>query len=189
MRGFYAGQDYLDSQINWAVSGGQAGSSLKPFALSAGIRQGFELKDTFEGNSPIEIGDTEFENQGDQDYGSAVNLITATANSINTAFIDLTDSMENGPEAIVKQANLMGVPPAPDKVKDPSYGFPNNTPGLEPECRGGTGQRHGQPDQHGQRLRDHRQRRARGRSPSSSSRSPMRTASRSTRTRSPTRWP
>ena len=131
VRGFYGGQDYLQSQLNWAVAGGQAGSSLKPFALSAGIRQGFALKDTFEGNSPIEIGDTDFENQGDQDYGSAVNLIKATANSINTAFIDLTISMENGPEAIVKQANLMGVR-RPDKVKDPMYGFPNSTPGLEP---------------------------------------------------------
>ena len=132
VRGFWAGQDYLDSQLNWAVAGGQAGSSLKPFALAAGIRQGFELKDTFEGNSPIELGDNlDFENQGDEDYGR-VNLITATKESVNTAFVDLTVSMDNGPEAVVKQANLMGIPPEPDKVKDPTFGFPNNTPGLEP---------------------------------------------------------
>ena len=136
VRGFYAGQDYLQSQLNWAVSGGQAGSSLKPFALSAGIRQGFSLKDTFDGNSPIEVGDTlEFENQGDEDFGSSVNLIKATQDSINTAFIDLTESMDNGPEAVVKQANLMGIPPELPKsgeAKDPGFGFPNNTPGLEP---------------------------------------------------------
>jgi membrane peptidoglycan carboxypeptidase len=136
VRGFWGGQDYLTSQLNWAVSGGQAGSSLKPFALAAGIRQGFALKDTFEGNSPIEVGDSEFENQGDQDYGSAVSLTKATEDSINTAYIDLTTAMDNGPEAVVKQANLMGIPPELPKSgepKDATFGFPNNTPGLRPE--------------------------------------------------------
>ncbi len=66
VRGIYGGQDYLDSQINWAVSGGQAGSTMKPSALVAAIRDGFSLKDTFEGNSPIVLDDgTDFENQGD----------------------------------------------------------------------------------------------------------------------------
>ena len=41
------------SQINWAVAGGQAGSSFKPFALAAGLKEGFSLKDTFDGNSPF----------------------------------------------------------------------------------------------------------------------------------------
>ena len=118
------------SQLNWAVAGGQAGSSLKPFALSAGIRQGFELKDTFEGNSPIEVDrHLEFENQGDEDYGSSVNLIKATENSINTAFIDLTMSMDNGPEAVVKQANLMGIPPEPGQGQGPELRLPEQHPG------------------------------------------------------------
>ena len=52
VRGIYAGQDYLDSQLNWAIEGGQAGSTFKPFALAAGIKDGFSLKDTFDGNSP-----------------------------------------------------------------------------------------------------------------------------------------
>ena len=69
VRGFYAGQDYLDSQLNWAVAGGQAGSTFKPFALATGLKQGYSLKSTFEGNSPIEVGDAEIENQGDHDYG------------------------------------------------------------------------------------------------------------------------
>src|SRR3546814_15673075 len=34
LRGFYGGQDYLDSQINWAVSGGSPGSTFKLFALA-----------------------------------------------------------------------------------------------------------------------------------------------------------
>ena len=57
-------------------------------------RTGFSLKDTFDGNSPYRARRTapRFENEGDHDYGSAVNLIKATEDSINTAFIDLTMS-------------------------------------------------------------------------------------------------
>ena len=95
--GFYGGQDYLESQINWAVAGGMAGSTMKAATDVAAIRDGFSLNDTFEGNSPIDIAGTEFENQGDTDYGSAVSMITATENSINTAFVDMVDSMDDGP--------------------------------------------------------------------------------------------
>jgi len=130
IRGFYGGQDYLQSQLNWAVAGGQAGSILKPFALAAGIKEGYSLKDTFDGNSPITIGSTDFENQGNRSYGR-VNMIKATEDSINTAFIDLTDSIPNGPEKVIKMMNAMGIPPekAPSRR---SAGFPNRTPGLEP---------------------------------------------------------
>jgi membrane peptidoglycan carboxypeptidase len=130
IRGFYGGQDYLQSQINWAVAGGQAGSILKPFAVAAGIKDGYSLRDTFDGNSPITVGDTDFENQGDRDYGS-VSLLNATANSINTAFIDLTDSMDNGPEKVIKMANALGIPPEKRTFKN-APGYPNQTPGLEP---------------------------------------------------------
>ena len=72
--GFYGGQDYLESQINWAVAGGMAGSTMKAATDVAAIRDGFSLNDTFEGNSPIDIAGTEFGNQGDTDYGSAVSM-------------------------------------------------------------------------------------------------------------------
>jgi membrane peptidoglycan carboxypeptidase len=132
VRGIYGGQDYLDSQINWAVSGGQAGSTMKPSALVAAIRDGFSLKDTFEGNSPIVLDDgTDFENQGDADYGSSISMVTATENSVNTAFIDMTDSMTNGPQKVLDAAEDLGLPPAkPTSRKAP--GFPNSSPGLEP---------------------------------------------------------
>ena len=41
MRGIFGGQDYLKSPFNWALKGGQPGSSFKPFALAAGIKAGF----------------------------------------------------------------------------------------------------------------------------------------------------
>ncbi|MDE0776264.1 MAG: transglycosylase domain-containing protein, partial [Nocardioides sp.] len=130
VRGFYAGQDYLDSQINWAVSGGQAGSTFKAFALAAAIDQGFSLRDTFEGNSPYELPDgTEVENQGDADWGSAIDMIFATEKSANTAFVDMTLKMDDGPQAIIKMANKMGIPPR-KPGKQP--GFPDSSPGLLP---------------------------------------------------------
>ena len=100
--GFYAGQNYLDSQLNWARVGGSPGSSFKPFALAAGLKEGFALKDTFDGNAPFVLpdGGGEVGNQGEgkgQSYGSAISLITATENSVNTAYVDLTTSMEEGP--------------------------------------------------------------------------------------------
>jgi membrane peptidoglycan carboxypeptidase len=130
VRGIYGGQDYLDSQINWALEGGQAGSTFKPFALAAALKSGYALKDVFDGNSPIDINGTEFENQGDQDYGSAVSLTQATQDSINTAYIDLTNSMPDGPQRIIDTANKMGIPGVePDSGIG---GFPSTTPGLEP---------------------------------------------------------
>ena len=131
VRGIFAGQDFLDSQINWAVAGGQAGSSVKPFALAAGLKAGYSLKDTFDGNSPFELenGD-EIRNEGDNDYGSAVNLLKATEDSINTAFTDLTVSMPDGPQKVLEMMNAMGIPP--NKGPGKHYGYPRASAGLDP---------------------------------------------------------
>ena len=115
LRGFYGGQDYLESQINWAVSGGQPGSTFKPFALAAGIDAGYSLKDTFEGNSPLELPDgKEVKNLGEDggtSYGKAINLIKATEDSVNTAYVDLTLGLPNGPADVVSMAEKLGIPP------------------------------------------------------------------------------
>ena len=139
LRGFYGGQDYLESQINWAVTGGAVGSTFKPFAVGAALEQGFSLKDTFDGNSPYYYngegtGDA-VRNEGSgydglgTDYGT-VSLLTATEESINTAFADLTMSMDDGPDAIMKTAEDLGIP-AWDKSQH-GYNNIDNSPGLEP---------------------------------------------------------
>jgi membrane peptidoglycan carboxypeptidase len=140
LRGIYAGQDYLESQINWAETGGAPGSSFKPFALAAGLKEGYSLKDTFDGNSPYyyngEGTGDRVRNEGTgpdglgNDYGSAVNLITATEESINTVYADLTMGMEDGPEKILETANDLGIPKW-DKSKS-GYNHLDNSPGLEP---------------------------------------------------------
>ncbi|WP_307816546.1 transglycosylase domain-containing protein [Nocardioides limicola] len=130
VRGFYAGQDFLESQINWAVAGGQAGSTFKAFAVAAGIEQGFSLKNQFDGNSPYKLPDgTVVGNQFDRSYGR-VDLTRATQDSINTAFIDMTLAMDRGPQSIVDTAVAMGIPPRENDASAP--GFPNTSPGLNP---------------------------------------------------------
>jgi membrane peptidoglycan carboxypeptidase len=120
--GFYGGQDYLKSQLNWATLGGSPGSAFKPFALAAGLKSGFSLKDTFDGNSPYTLpGGGTIVNEGEgtgTNYGSAISLLTATEQSVNTAYADLTVSMPDGPQKILDTAVDMGVP--------------RKTPGLEP---------------------------------------------------------
>jgi membrane peptidoglycan carboxypeptidase len=120
--GFYAGQDYLDSQLNWAALGGSPGSAFKPYALAAGLKAGFSLKDSFDGNSPFTFDNgAEVVNEGSgdgTDYGAAISLIQATEDSVNTAYSDLTQSIPDGPEKILKMAVDMGIP--------------RNSPGLEP---------------------------------------------------------
>lgn len=123
LRGMYAGQDYLDSQINWATAGSSPGSAFKPFALAAGLKDGYSLTSTFDGNSPYVFpdgsGQVVNEGGGDgNDYGSAISLSTATEQSVNTAYVDMTESMENGPQKILDMAVKMGVP--------------RNAPGLQP---------------------------------------------------------
>ena len=121
LMGFYAGQDYLDSQLNWAKLGSSPGSAFKPFALAAGLKAGFSLKSTFDGNSPyaFDNGD-QVVNEGPgngNDYGSAISLTTATEQSVNTAYSDLTEALPNGPEDILDMAVDLGIP--------------RRTPGLE----------------------------------------------------------
>jgi membrane peptidoglycan carboxypeptidase len=131
LRAMIGGTNYLgkskQSHINWALSGGQPGSSFKPFALAAALKSGIRLTDTFDGNSPYTFPDgSTVQNEGESSgypsgfsYGS-VNLITATAESINTAYVDMTAQMHNGPQKVVDAAVAAGVP--------------RSSPGLNPNA-------------------------------------------------------
>ena len=81
--GFYGGQNYLRSQINWAEAGGMVGSTFKPVSLAAAITDGYSLKSTWDGNSPYSFPDgLEVHNEGPApgtSYGAAVTSTTRSS--------------------------------------------------------------------------------------------------------------
>jgi membrane peptidoglycan carboxypeptidase len=137
--GFYGGQDYLQSQINWAASGGMAGSTMKPITLTTALEAGFSLKSSFDGNSPYTFpGGLQVHNEGEQageadghSYGSHVNAVYAMQQSINTAFVDMSNAIPSGPKKIYQNALKMGLTP---EKSNPDYpGIPSTTVDLQPD--------------------------------------------------------
>ncbi|MEJ7628288.1 MAG: transglycosylase domain-containing protein, partial [Nocardioidaceae bacterium] len=125
VRAVIGGRDFLGSQQNWATNLVQPGSTFKAFAVAAALGNGFTLEDTFNGNSPFVLPDgTLVHNEGEaagipsgQSYGT-ISLKYATEASVNTAFVDLTTQMQNGPQRIIAAAEAAGIP--------------SSTPGLHP---------------------------------------------------------
>ncbi|WP_240770302.1 transglycosylase domain-containing protein [Nocardioides sp. GY 10127] len=130
--GFYGGQDYLESQIDWATAGGMVGSTMKPITLATALSNGFSLQDTFSGNSPYTFPDgLEVRNEGTgsdglgTDYGSAITALYGLEQSVNTAYVDMSAQMDNGPAKIYKMAEKMGVPP--EKADQTYPGIPSTS--------------------------------------------------------------
>ena len=112
------GKDWSASKVNLAVGaeggggGRQAGSTFKPFLLAETVRQGYSVESSFAGPSKIVLPkadagtDWEVENYEGASYGR-INLIDATANSVNTVYAQL--AMAIGPEAVADMARKLGV--------------------------------------------------------------------------------
>ncbi|NGN95049.1 penicillin-binding protein [Nocardioides sp. KC13] len=120
LKGFYGGQDYLDSQINWAASGGMAGSTMKPFTLAAALEVGYSLKDTWTGEGGLEIPGTDrvVRNSGQTDadptghgYGEHITGIKAMEESVNTSFVQMSTALPNGSQDVYDMAVKAGLPP------------------------------------------------------------------------------
>jgi membrane peptidoglycan carboxypeptidase len=107
----YGGPDFVKSSRNWATTARPTASTFKTYALAASLKDGFSLYTRLNGNTFTPPGEsTPVRNEYSYQYGPAVTLTKATTDSINTAFVDLTTKMDNGPEKIIKMAQAAGAP-------------------------------------------------------------------------------
>ncbi len=116
IRAMYGGSDYGALQVNLATgdggSGRPAGSTFKAFAVAEALTQGIGLETTY--NSPAQVTipkgdagkDWKPRNDDDAAYGQ-VNMVKATASSINTYFAQLV--MDIDPDNLASLATRMGV--------------------------------------------------------------------------------
>ncbi|MCB9429788.1 MAG: penicillin-binding protein [Actinobacteria bacterium] len=104
----YGGKNYLRNQLNDATqSTALAGSTFKPFALTAALEQDIGLYSTWDGSSPRTIEGYTLQNYGNVSYGT-VTLLKATENSINTPYVEL--GLQVGTDNVRKAAIKAGVP-------------------------------------------------------------------------------
>ncbi|SDU33112.1 transglycosylase domain-containing protein [Jiangella alkaliphila] len=111
----YGGPDAVEQPFNDAIDASvQGGSTVKAFTLTAALEQGISLESRYSGNTLTDpILGPPVHNQGDQEYGEAIDLVTATENSMNTAFVDLT--MQIGPDSVVDSQLASGLAYAADE--------------------------------------------------------------------------
>lgn len=115
----YGGKNYLNNQLNDATQAtALAGSTFKPFALTAALEDGISLYSVWDGSSPRTIQGYTLQNYGNMSYGP-VTLLKATENSINTPYVEL--GLTIGTENVKKAAIEAGVPKdTPGLVADPT---------------------------------------------------------------------
>jgi membrane peptidoglycan carboxypeptidase len=114
------GRNYQQSTVNLALgnqaggSGRQAGSTFKPLLLAETVKEGYSVNSSFPAPSKVVLKhkgvngkDYEVANFENEQGGTAVNLIDATAKSLNTVYAQL--EMDIGPQKLVDMAQSMGV--------------------------------------------------------------------------------
>ena len=110
IRAMWGGADYLTRQRNSATQDiAQAGSTFKPFTLVAALEQGISLRTTYNGRTGQEFPgfDRPVRNFGNRNFGE-IDLLQATANSVNTVYVALNE--EVGPDKTVDVAKRAGLP-------------------------------------------------------------------------------
>jgi membrane peptidoglycan carboxypeptidase len=129
VRAVYAGDQYIvDGTVQRSAvtyDRYQAGSTLKPFALIAGLEQGLTLGERYDGESPQTFGqnpEIEIQNFGGESFGR-IDLVDATADSVNTVYAQLNE--EVGFAASYDAMIRAGLPPGCDTEE----GRP-----LDPDC-------------------------------------------------------
>jgi penicillin-binding protein 1A len=113
------GRRFAESQVNYALgtdgggSGRQAGSTFKPFVLGAVVKEGYSVQSAFPAPPSIVLpkankgADYPVDNFDMADFGPSLNLIDATANSVNTVYVQAQLAL--GGQKVVDFAHLAGI--------------------------------------------------------------------------------
>ena len=107
----YGGPDFVKNSRNWATTAAPDRLHVQDLRARRRTEGRLQPLSRFNGNTFTPPGEPKpVRNEFSYQYGSAVDLIKATADSINTAFVDLTSQMDNGPRKIMKMAEAAGAP-------------------------------------------------------------------------------
>ncbi len=102
----YGGPDYTKNFINWATTPRPTGSTFKPYALTAALRDGWTLEDKLNGNNVTPPG----ERKPITGRWGRISLQDATTKSVNPAYVDLVIQLPDGHNHVVQAAEDAGVP-------------------------------------------------------------------------------
>ncbi|MFI6294614.1 transglycosylase domain-containing protein [Nonomuraea sp. NPDC050790] len=105
---FYSGDDYTTDQWNDAfVSQKQAASAFKTYVLAAWLEQGYSLDSLLPASSPIKLAGTSPIKNDHPSRATAVDVLDATANSVNTAYAKMGEKV--GLDSVIDIAARAGL--------------------------------------------------------------------------------
>ncbi len=111
IKAMVGGKNFERTKFNLATQGRrQAGSAFKTFVLVAALEKGISPYDTYNSSSPITIplkGKDWRVSNAEPGTGGSMDLVSATAHSVNVVFAQLM--MDVGPKKVVKVAHDMGI--------------------------------------------------------------------------------
>ena len=109
----YGGPNYVKNSRNWATTARPTASTFKAYDLAAGLKDGYSLRSLFHGSSFNLPGDPIIvRNEYSRNYRYQTSLLNATTYSINTAFVDLITTMQDGKDKVLAVAQAAGAPKA-----------------------------------------------------------------------------